>query len=98
MLLLDGEKYAHIISWTADGMAFTIHDILAFTELPSYFKPAGKLSSFLRKVSLHSKVMHFESIQCILSHLYVLRMIALPLGIFKKDKRKCEEPLFNLLE
>lgn len=56
MFILDEcKEFEHIVSWSDDGMAFILHDAVAFEDqvLPEIFKEA-RFSSFLRKVSIGS--------------------------------------------
>jgi hypothetical protein len=50
--ILDNRLYESILSWTPDGMAFTIYDKKAFEEqvIPVHFAKSAKFRSFLRKL------------------------------------------------
>jgi len=56
MSILDNDLYESIISWTPNGMGFTVHDKIAFEEqiTPVHFTKRAKFRSFLRKVSYSS--------------------------------------------
>jgi len=64
MIILDNDLYDSIVSWTPDGLAFTIHDQKAFEEqvIPIHFAKSAKFRSFLRKVSFPSPAMVLLSI------------------------------------
>jgi len=64
MIILDNELYESILSWTPDGLAFTIHDPKAFEEqvIPAHFAKSAKFCSFLRKVSFTSPAIVLLSI------------------------------------
>ena len=98
MKMLSNDAFCHIISWTHDGLSFTIHQPMALEKevLPAVFDRPQKFHSFLRKVSVCLRY-YAEAlllpITCLISHLRrvafcLIYATALPLGIFKTNGNK----------